>query len=548
MKEQAIEKEKNTSAELVYEEIDLVELVKPIVKNFKILIIVPLVGALIFGLISYLFSPHVYKSSVDLVVTSPYQQTEKQNPYNVYFFKNILESSSFLFTVTKKAQEKGFLKKGADLKLDRNVLVSIFTSAGKNTAVLSPIIRVSVLANNPQNAYNILKLLVDTLLKEANQTVLNMKANFIVSAEKEFPKIKTNYENILKEYNDIKNKYLISVNLKEAENKNTLDKFDLNAAKQVMEFEKERKQQRLKLVRERQQGLLKLKEQRKEQRSELESKLHPEIIEKQFDEVQKEYNSKKAQLKFIDSKLFEKRIVLKNLKKMIAETPEKLVLNSKGLLFKKTHEQVNPNYLNLASKIQAVNQEIIQLEAKKENISQNLTSLEKQYNELMKKNNDNQRILNQFDVETENQVALYEKETENLLNFFDTKTDILKKKLQDNLDLQRQKIKNKLDEELAQLKANFELKLTSLKNNQLYLENSFKELANRYSEAIVMKSENYEPIKILSPPYIPSKPEPRGTVFKTIIVGLLLGFLMLVFVYLKEFYFAHKDELLENDK
>jgi len=527
-----------------YDEIDFVELIKPIVKNLKIIIIIPVVGALIFGLWSYFSKPYVYKSSADLVIVPVYQQGKEKNQFNVYFFKNILESSSFLSSVTKKAREKGLLSGKGELKLGKNVFVRIFTARRKEAKVLSPVIRVYVLAETPEKAYDILKMLVNEFLQEANQTVSDMKRNFIVSAEKEFPKVKNNYEKILKEYNTVKNKYLITVNAKESEIKNKLDEFDLKSAQQLMEFDKKRQQKRLKLVHQRQQGLLKIKEERKEKRSKIESELQPEITEKQFEEIQQEYSSKKSALKVIDSKLFEKKIILENLKKMLANTPKTISLNSKGVLFKKSKEEVNPNYLKLTSEIQKVSQEIINLEAKKKNILKNLDSLKNQYNVLMNKNNNNKKILNQFDEETENKLALYEKETENLLTYFDTETDILRKKLKDDLDLKRKKLKNNLDEELAKLKTDFELKLTSLENNQLYLENSFKKLADRYSKAIVMKSEIDEPVKVVNPPYIPLRPEPRKIVRKTVVVGFLLGILMIIFVYIKEFYVAHKKELL----
>ena len=74
------------------------------------------------------------------------------------------------------------------------------------------------------------------------------------------------------------------------------------------------------------------------------------------------------------------------------------------------------------------------------------------------------------------------------------------------------------------------------------MESVYKSLAQKYEQARLAKAENEVSLKVAAEPFVPSKGMPRGTAKKTVIVGLLLGFLCLGVVYGKELLSKLKEE------
>lgn len=521
-------------------EIDLIDLLMPVLKNIKIVILLPLIGTILFALIYYFLAPKTYASSADLVVLPPKFKTEfQESNLTVQFFKNLLESKALISKLKIEGVKKHLLNKSDDLEIGKDIEVKIFTKKREEDITLSPIVRLIVYADNPEKAYNLLKIWIKIFMQEVEDIQFKAKKEAITFVDTEFSRKKKEYEQTIKQYNDLKNEFEHAKNLKKLEMQKELNKMNTYIMKTLNEFDKERANKRLELTKKRKEGLKNLKFKRAALKNKLLKELKPEVTQAEFEKISEKYKNDLAKLKVIDQTLAEKEKILSDSLKLLKETPEKIELKEKGLLFSRKNEKLNENYLELTKKIQDLKHHISILKAQKTVIQKNIGNLQKEYDKYLQLTNENNKKIEDFDNETQNLLDTYKIETQNLLNAFDNETKYKRKQLENKLNLEKQKLQNKLNEELAQLKANYNVKLVALENKKTYLGNIYRMLTDKYEKASLSKTEEESPIKIAVEPYIPIEPEKKRTLEKTLIFGFLLLVLVIFGVYIKETYSAY---------
>jgi len=71
----------------------------------------------------------------------------------------------------------------------------------------------------------------------------------------------------------------------------------------------------------------------------------------------------------------------------------------------------------------------------------------------------------------------------------------------------------------------------------------YKMLGQKYEQARLAKAEDEVSLKLATKPFRPVLGQPRGTVEKTIIAGILLGILCILWVYLRELFLRIRTEM-----
>jgi len=157
--------------------------------------------------------------------------------------------------------------------------------------------------------------------------------------------------------------------------------------------------------------------------------------------------------------------------------------------------------------------------------------------------NDNEKQIHAFDVETANKLATADDETSMKLKEFDLSTALSRKKLSDGRDQGRLKLANGFKEAEDELNGRRTVALSIAKSQKDYMKNVYKMLGDKYGQARLAKAEDEVSLKLATKPFKPVRGQPRGTVKKTVIVGLLLGILCILGIYAREFYIQIKPEL-----
>ena len=526
------------------DDINVAQLLVPLIRYWKFLVGVSVIGTLLFFVFFYLFFPRTYMSAADFVVMVPRFKTEFQGSNsNVQYYKTLIESPALLASVEKELIERGILGKNERLEMGKQIVDSVFTKNRAEDVALSPIIRLVAYGRTPEEAYRIL----DTWIRHVNATVQRVnnkgKDEAISFIDREFPKQKTQYEQASKKLEDEKAEFLNSFNRLEQEKMTKVNVFDATTTRMLNEFDAKRQQMRIDLDFKRSQLRRKIETERKELRNKLISELEPELIKGEYQKVLDEYSDFRSRLKTIDVKIGSEEEVVKSLVKQKKTIPETRILKKKGLLFRSTTEIPNPDYEKVQGKIIDHRLKVSTLRAEKRNILSHLAELNKEFTQLRTKLNENEKQIHAFDVETENKLKTIDDETAMKLKIFDADSSLKRKELSDKRQQGRLVLLNHYQEAEKALNGKKDVTLSISQKQKGYLENVYQTLGEKYEQARLAKAEDEVSLKLATKPFKPVLGQPRGMVKKTIIVGLLLFMLCVACIYGRELFIRIRSEM-----
>jgi len=525
------------------DEISLEQLLAPMVHHWKFIVGLPLAGTLLFAVLFYFFAPRVYMSAADMVVMPPKFKTEfQESSPNVQYYKTLMESPALLASVERELREKGVLEEKDRLEIGDQIEDFVFTKKRAEEITLSPIIRLAAYGKTPDDAFRIL----DTWIRHINDTVQRLnekgKNEAISFIDREFPKQKSQYEQASKKLEDDNAGFLSSSNQLKQEKMAKLDTFDAITTRMLNEFDSKRQQLRIDLDFKRRQLRRKIETARKQLRNKLISELEPDLIKAEYGKVLGEYSNFRATLKTIGVKIGSEEEIVKNLLEQEKSIPETRSLKKRTLLIGSVVEISNPDYERVQGKIMEHKLKLSTLQAEQKNILSHLTQLDKQFKDLRSRLNENEKQIHAFDVETENKLAVIDDETSMKLKTFEAETLLARKKLADERAHGRLVSESHFKEAEGALQGRKNVTLSISKKQKGYMESVYQTLGQKYEQARLAKAEDEVSLKLATKPFRPVLGQPRGTVKKTIIAGVLLFMLCVVWVYMRELFLRIRTE------
>jgi len=187
--------------EMQEEEIDLREYINVLLKRKGVIILIFLIAVIAAALVSYFVMPPVYQSSLIFSIA----QIDNKPTVNITESLEIIKSDIILDDVIKKME----LKKEISTK---ELKTSINTESIKGTNL----IRVSVMADSPERAKNIVEKVVEIFI-EQNQDIYQGKIKLIEDRLKILKKQVAEFEVNIQEIEETKKKIANSKELSEAE-------------------------------------------------------------------------------------------------------------------------------------------------------------------------------------------------------------------------------------------------------------------------------------------------------------------------------------------
>ncbi len=525
------------------DEINVAQLLTPLVHHWKMLVVVPLIGGGLFALLFYLFAPRIYMSAADLVVMPPKFKTEfQESSPNVQYYRTLIESPALLASVEKELVHAGVLEKSDRLELGKQIEDSVFTKKRAEDVALSPIIRLAAYGDTPDAAYEIL----NTWIRHINDTIQRLSAKgkneAIAFIDREFPRQRTQYETASKKLEDDKALFLGSFNKLDREKKKALDSFDTETGKLLNKFDAKRQQMRINLEFNRKRMYRKLETKRKELRNKLISELEPELIKSEYKNVLNEYSNFRATLKTIDVKIGSEKQVVQGLLEQEKSIPMTLRLKKKTLFISTISEIPNPDFEQVQQKILEHRLRLSSLKANKVNILTNLETLNKKYSVLRTRLNENEKQIHSFDMETKNKLTIFNDESVMKLKSFDAETAVLRQQLVNSRAQRRLKLANQFEETRDALSGKQNVTLSIAEKQKAYMENIYKMLGEKYEQARLAKAEDEVSLKLATQPFRPIRSTPRGTVKKTVIAGIVLFMFCVFWVYFRELVARIREE------
>ena len=523
------------SRQIKSDEIDLIALLLPLYRHIKLIVLVPIIGALLFGVLYHTLFPRRYMSSADLVVTQPLIDTELQDrSENVQFYRTLVESPALLAKVEILLVQKKVLEPGARLELGEQIQVQIFTKRRAEEVSLAPLIRLKAFGSSPDDALTTLNLWLEEVKQTFRSLDQRARSEAISFVEEEFPKQKHALENTSKQLAAIRLDYMKQINALEQKQKEELDKIDADIMNGLNAFDVERAGKRIELVFDRKQARRQLVLEQKQERNELVRKLEPEINNAEYRALMEKYASFRADLKTIDVEIGSEKEIVEGLEGQLSETSRVTITRKDRFLFDTKEEVLNPSYEKLEASLMEHRLSLSNLKSKKENILSHLEQLAEQFDKLRATVNNNEKELQNFDQETENRLNSFDDQTAMLIDQFDQETRLKRKKLNDALELKRKKLADSYSEQISDMKGTQELSIQLEEQQMTYMENVYKSLAEKYEQVRLAKSGDQLSLKVATMSYRPEHALPRGTVKKTMVAGLLLAFLCLCYVYGRE--------------
>ncbi len=526
------------------DEINLAQLLVPLVNYWKFVVGIPFIGALLFFLLFYLFVPRVYMSAADFVVMEPRFKTELQaSSSNVQYYKTLIESPALLASVQKELIEKGVLESDNRLEIGKQIQDFVFTKKRAEDVTLSPIIRLAAYGNTPEDAFSILNTWIrhiEDTVQLLNEKGKNKAISFI---DREFPKQKAQYEQASKELENDKAGFLRSFNQLNQERRIKLDSFDAQTTQILNEFDAKRQQMRIDLAFKRGQYRREIETKRKQLRNQLISKLTPELVKAEYQKVLKEYSDFRATLKTISIKIGSEKEIVKGLLEQKENIPLTRKLKKKTLFISSVTEISNPDYDKVQEEIIEHKLKLSTLAAEKKNILSHLVQLDKQFTDMRSRLNENEKQIHAFDVETKNKLNTIDDESAMKLKVFDAETLLLRKKLADERTQKRLQLLNHFKEAEEILKGKQNVTLSIATKQKGYMENVYQMLGQKYEQARLAKAEDEVSLKLATKPFKPVLAQPRGTIRTTVIAWLLLFILCVGWVYGRELFLRVQSEM-----
>lgn len=139
--------------------IDLKDIAYILKKHLKMLIIVPVVAALVAGIVSFFLLQPVYQSSIDILINQPSSDVSSSaNPNDITAYQKLVSTyaeMAKLRTVTNEA--------GVQLGLSEKDIAELTKTISVNPKGNTQILTVSVQSNNPELATQYVGALVQSL-------------------------------------------------------------------------------------------------------------------------------------------------------------------------------------------------------------------------------------------------------------------------------------------------------------------------------------------------------------------------------------------------
>ena len=526
------------------DEINLAQLLIPLVRHWKLVVGIPVIGAIIFSLLFYSFAPRRYMSAADFVVMEPRFKTELQeSSSNVQYYKTLIESPALLASVQKELIKNGVLGAHDHLEIGKQIQDFVFTKKRAEDITLSPIIRLAAYGDASEDAFRILNTWIrhiEDTVRLLNEKGKNEAISFI---DREFPKQKVQYEQVSKELERDKAGFLQSFNQLDQERKMKLDSFDVQTIQMLNEFDARRQQMRIDLNFKRGQYRRKIETERKRLRNRLISKLTPELVKAEYQKLLKGYSDFRATLKTIGVRIGSEREVVKSLLEQEKNIPLTRRLKKKTLFVSSVTEIPNPDYEKVQGKIIEHKLKLSTLEAEKKNILSHLAQLDKQFTDMRSRLNENEKQIHAFDVETRNKLNTIDDETAMKLKTFDAETSLARKKLTDERAQKRAGLVNHFRETEEILKGKQTVALSIATKQQGYMENVYQMLGQKYEQARLAKAEDEVSLKLATKPFKPVLAQPRGIIKKTLMIWVLLFVLCVGGVYGRELFLRVRSEM-----
>ena len=527
----------NRTVQVDTDEINLAQLLAPLVHHWKVVVGISFGGALLSGLLFFFFAPEVFMSAADLVVMPPKFKTEfQESNINVQYYRTLIESPSMLASVEAMLAQERVLDNNERIKLGNNIKVHIFTKQRAEDVTLSPIIRLAAYGDTPEKAYQILNAWVDHINETIERLNTQAKQEAITFIEKEFPKQRSQYETASSDYEAKKNGYKVELDALKREQKQVLDLFDTKTMELLNKVDATRQKERIQLDFERKKKRRILETTWKHERNQLVTKLEPEVVKAEYQAILGEFSEYRSVLKTIDVEIGAEQEIFNSLQSQLKKTDKTVKLQKRVLGLPSSNEIQNPDYLKLQEQIQTHTLDLSVLKSRKANIQSNMGELTRQYALLRERVNDNEKQLQEFDMKTRNIVANFDDETMMSLAIFDDDRKVGKKKLADRRSREEEQLMDGFEEKVEKLESEKNVALTVAENQRTHMENVYKLLGQKYEQVRLAKAEDEVSLKLATKPFKPIRNMPRGTVKKTIIAGLLFFFLSIVFVYSRELF------------
>jgi capsular polysaccharide biosynthesis protein len=534
------DKKVDVSDDFNNDEIDLIELVKPIVYHWKVLVFVPILGVIFFTAYYKLAVKPTYSSSADiLVMGNALNDTYSGNATAAQLYKKILESPS----IKDKVLNSVLLD--VNSKNEVTFKVNLFTKKRAQDQLIVPVINLQVDATKPQVAFQAVNLWIKLFFNTVADLEKETSSDSLTVVEEKFKESKDSLKKITTLIEETKIKFNKKVADENEKFIIRLNKFNEETAELINKLEARRAKERANLAVRFDKDLINLKYLRAQKKADLLMELKPDVASLQQKKLSDNLSSLKTLLSTVDFKIALEEKTVKQLEDLLAETTPKLVLKTKAIISSKK-EIINPEYSAVQSSLLQHRLELENLKLEKENAKKALTRLTETYENIIQSVSGASAKLSKFDSETNNAIDDLLVLKNNALKYFDKETNLMVVKIQNKREFEKQKMQNRFNEITAKIKAEQSVALKSLNTEHKFLNRSLDLVINKYKNLSYASVKNLS-VKVMVEPTLPNSANAVPIFKKVFAVYVLLMFLSLCYIYLSEFWRHNKNKIFSVD-
>jgi|GEM_PF-5958813 len=186
----------NQEVQSQYDELDLMDLIKTLIKSWKLIAILFLITVAIVGSITYFYLPKKYLSKTIFYLEAEGRYASKYEKMNMV--KEVIHSNQFLRDTLETA--------GSSITQD---MVNAFRSSITIKETTAKNTEIQVIWDDPAKAYDILKLVYDRFKRETGNRIEVYVTNKLNVAEEQFNRTHEEFEKISAALADFQKKHNI---------------------------------------------------------------------------------------------------------------------------------------------------------------------------------------------------------------------------------------------------------------------------------------------------------------------------------------------------
>jgi len=521
------------------DEVDLVNLLKPLYKNIKILVIAPIIMLLFSFALLKTISLDKYKCAAKLIVIKTISENAKKNgALNLQLYKGILISKSIKNQVIKKLKKQN-LKKIENIDFE----VKIYTKKRAEDQAISPIIRIIVTSPSAEISFKAVQIWIKLFLKTVTKLNKETNVNSFQIVDKKYNESKNSLNAVIKMIEKTNNKYLKKMNRLNEKKQNKLNEFDSMIMKKINKLKNDRQKNKLDLFYLLELNVRKYILDRNNLFGEMVKKFKPDSIDVQFKEINKTYSDYVSKIKIVDAEIETENQIINKLNEVLKKTDKTLVLKEKHLLFSSSKETVNTHYTKINNELFKHQLKLSSLVAEKFTISKAFNGLKRKYEDVLMANENSNASIKGFQRETEEMTIFKNKENEYTIEKYDRETDFLLDNMQNERKLLRYQLENCYNEQIEKLNSEKEIEIQKMRTEKKLISDTLGLIISKF-KLVSFQNINIDiPVKIAVGPKMPMKRESNKILKKLIIIYCSFVFMIVIFIYTKEFYENNKKEL-----